>query len=95
MNLLTGIGTPLPGLNMVVSDGDVGDNAHYTLSLKSSDARVLQWFKVEPVSAHGQTPVVIRVNDNTGLDYDEGVRQLAFTIVAHTRNEKVSNYITI
>ncbi|RZF46512.1 hypothetical protein LSTR_LSTR009294 [Laodelphax striatellus] len=77
-----GIGTPLPGLNMVVSDDDVGDNARFMLMLQSEDARVKRWFRVDPVMAQGRVPVVIRVNDKTGLDYDAGVRQLHLNIVA-------------
>lgn len=80
----------MPGLNMVVSDGDVGDNALYTLSLRSTDSRVAQWFRVEPTSAHGRTPVVIRVNDNSGLDFDRGITEVSFTVVAHKETSMVS-----
>lgn len=75
---------------MVVSDGDVGDNALYTLSLRSTDSRVAQWFRVEPTSAHGRTPVVIRVNDNNGLDFDRGITEVSFTVVAHKETSMVS-----
>ncbi|KAK9498689.1 hypothetical protein O3M35_003268 [Rhynocoris fuscipes] len=88
----TSIGTPLPGLNMVVMDNDLGENAHYALDLKSSDRRALQWFTVEPAEAYGRTPVVVRLKDNTGFDYDTGLRHIKFTIAAYVytkQGEKV------
>lgn len=75
---------------MVVSDGDVGDNAHYTLSLRSTDSRVAQWFHVEPTKARGRTPVVVRVHENGGLDFDKGVTEVSFTVVAHKKTSQVS-----
>ncbi|PSN50227.1 hypothetical protein C0J52_07794 [Blattella germanica] len=64
-----GADTPLPGLNMVVNDRDVGENARYTLKLEDikNSAGI---FRVHPTSATGRTPVVIRVTDIKGLDYD-------------------------
>ncbi|XP_075232769.1 protocadherin gamma-B2-like [Lycorma delicatula] len=67
---------------MVVSDDDVGDNARFTLTLQSEDERVHRWFRVEPTSGQGRTPVVIRVNDNTDLDYDAGLRSARLAIIA-------------
>lgn len=79
---------------MVVSDKDVGDNARYTLSLRSDDPRPIRWFKVDPSFAQGHTPVVIRVNDNDGFDYDAGLQSVQFTVVAHTQDEDVSQFLT-
>lgn len=87
--MFPGNGTPLPGLNMVVNDGDVGDNALYSLSLRSTDSRVAQWFRVEPTEARGRTPVVVRVVDNRGLDFDNGMTEVSFTVVAHKRTPQV------
>lgn len=83
-----GLGTPLPGLNMVVYDEDLGDNAHFNLGLKSSDRRAMEWFRVEPSVAFGRTPVVIRVHSNSGLDYDSGLRQIQFTVVSYVHTTK-------
>ncbi|KAL1131312.1 hypothetical protein AAG570_010930 [Ranatra chinensis] len=77
-----GIGTPLPGLNMVVFDSDLGSNSRYSLYLNSADRRVKEWFIVEPSEASGRTPVVIRVKSNAGFDYDSGLRHIQFTVGA-------------
>ncbi|KAF6205675.1 hypothetical protein GE061_019848, partial [Apolygus lucorum] len=77
------IGTPLPGLNMVVSDRDLGENSRYSLAIKSSDRRALQWFDVEPSEAYGRTPVVVRMKDNAGLDFDSGLKQVQFSVAAY------------
>lgn len=82
------LGTPLPGLNMVVSDEDLGENAHFNLGLKSADRRAMEWFRVEPSVAFGRTPVVIRVHSNSGLDYDTGLRQIQFTVVCYVHTTK-------
>uniref|UniRef100_T1IAK5 Cadherin domain-containing protein n=1 Tax=Rhodnius prolixus TaxID=13249 RepID=T1IAK5_RHOPR len=87
----TSIGTPLPGLNMVVTDNDLGDNSHYALDLKSNDRRALDWFLVEPAEAYGRTPVVVRLKDNTGFDYDAGLRHIKFTVVAYGEKLEVSS----
>ncbi|XP_066594844.1 cadherin-87A [Prorops nasuta] len=79
--------TPLPGLNMIVSDGDVGDNAKYKLALR--DVReypgISRAFSVSPVEAQGRVPVVIRAKDVDVLDYDvddPAKRDLEFEVVA-------------
>ncbi|XP_024085574.1 cadherin-23-like [Cimex lectularius] len=87
-----GLGTPLPGLNMVVSDDDLGENAHYTLQLKSQDRRAVQWFMVEPESAYGRTPVVVRLKDNTSFDFDTGVKQVQFTISALVQTKQGESF---
>ncbi|CAH0386133.1 unnamed protein product [Bemisia tabaci] len=81
------IGTPLPGLSMTVSDNDVGENARYILALDNLDHRINQWFKVEPEAATGHTPVVIRVINNKGLDYDRGVKKLQISVVAYVESD--------
>lgn len=90
-----GIGTPLPGLSMTVSDNDVGENARYILALDNLDHRINQWFKVEPEAATGHTPVVIRVINNKGLDYDRGVKKLQISVVAYVESDWVSILIQL
>ncbi|KAJ9597158.1 hypothetical protein L9F63_026951, partial [Diploptera punctata] len=82
--------TPLPGLNMVVHDQDVGDNARYTLKLRNvkNSAGI---FTVHPTSAIGRTPVVIRVADIRGLDYDvadQSLREIIFDVVATVKGKE-------
>lgn len=72
---------------MVVSDGDVGDNAKYFLALQDvpnypgiSDA-----FVVSPEEAQGRVPVVIRARDDSVLDYDvsdPALREIEFEVTA-------------
>ncbi|XP_050441705.1 cadherin-23 [Adelges cooleyi] len=78
----TNVGTPLPGLNIVVNDPDLGDNGRYVLVMKSSDPRASNWFKVIPEAAVGRTNVLIRLVDNDGFDYEAGVTNVEFEIVA-------------
>ncbi|KAJ9576330.1 hypothetical protein L9F63_006830, partial [Diploptera punctata] len=85
-----GADTPLPGLNMVVHDQDVGDNARYTLKLRNvkNSAGI---FTVHPTSAIGRTPVVIRVADIRGLDYDvadQSLREIIFDVVATVKGKE-------
>jgi len=80
--LYIGIGTPLPGLNIIVNDKDLGDNSRYVLAMRSQDSRVSNWFKIIPETALGRTNVLIRLIDNDGFDYDEGITDIEFDIVA-------------
>ncbi|XP_033335314.2 cadherin 74A [Megalopta genalis] len=90
-----GLDTPLPGLNVIVSDGDVGENARYTLALRDvpgypgiSDA-----FTVSPKEAQGRVPVVIKARNVEVLDYDvddPAKRELKFDVVALVGNEAVA-----
>ena len=61
--------TPLPDLNLIVSDGDISSNAAYELVLESlGNAEGI--FSVYPETAVGRTPVIIRVVDPTRLDHE-------------------------
>ncbi|XP_017888603.1 cadherin-23 [Ceratina calcarata] len=87
--------TPLPGLNMIVSDGDVGDNAKYTLALRDAPdyPGISKAFTVNPEEAQGRVPVVVKANDVTVLDYDvddPAKRELEFEVVAIVANEVVA-----
>ncbi|KAK8401064.1 hypothetical protein O3P69_002684 [Scylla paramamosain] len=83
-------GTPLPGLNLVVSDGDVGENARFTLALEDIfGSRGV--FSIFPETAVGRTPVIIKVADSSHLDYeDPSASNFVFKVVASARGEPVS-----
>lgn len=80
---------------MIVSDDDVGENARFSLMLQSEDERVHRWFRVEPVTGQGRTPVVIRVDDNTDLDYDSGLRSTRLAIIAAIQDVDVSSNLSL
>lgn len=89
--------TPLPGLNMIVSDGDVGENAKYTLALRDDPdyPGISRAFVVGPEEAQGRVPVVVKAKNVSVLDYDvEDIarRQLEFEVVALVANEVVRIY---
>jgi hypothetical protein len=89
--VFVGADTPLPGLNMVVNDRDIGENAHYTLKLRDvrNSAGI---FTVHPSSAMGRTPVVIRVSNVKGLDYDvtdPSLQTIVFDVVAVVKGKQV------
>jgi hypothetical protein len=91
MLYVIGADTPLPGLNMVVNDRDVGENARYNLRLRDvhNSART---FTVHPSSATGRTPVVIRVANVEGLDYDvsdPSLRRIVFDVIASVKGKEV------
>ncbi|XP_057327404.1 cadherin-23 isoform X2 [Microplitis mediator] len=82
-----GVDTPLPGLNMVVSDDDVGDNAKFRLALRDAPGYpgISRAFSVTPEFAQGRVPVVIKVRDPQALDYDVDdptKRELEFDVTA-------------
>ncbi|XP_011302373.1 cadherin EGF LAG seven-pass G-type receptor 2 [Fopius arisanus] len=82
-----GVDTPLPGLNMVVSDNDVGENAKFILALRDAPSYpgVSRGFSVTPEQAQGRVPVVIKVLDPKILDYDvEDIskREMEFDVTA-------------
>lgn len=92
----SGIGTPLPGLNIIVNDKDLGDNSRYVLVMRAEDSRVSNWFKIVPEAAIGRTTVLIRLVDNEGFDYDAGVTNVEFDVVAmYQDNISVSHTINI
>lgn len=70
-----------------MDDNDVGDNANYKLSLRSTteDVDLSEVFSLQPASGSGHTPVLIRVRDPRALDFDEPIsadRMLTFDVVA-------------
>lgn len=87
--------TPLPGLNIIVSDGDVGENAKYTLALRDVHEYpgISKAFTVSPEEAQGTAPVVVKARDVSVLDYDvedTAKRELEFEVVALVANEVVA-----
>lgn len=86
-----GFDTPLPGLNMVASDDDVGDNAKFVLALRDAPGYpgISRAFSVTPEEAQGRVPVVIRPRDLQVLDYDvddPAKRELEFDVTASVNN---------
>lgn len=69
-------------MNIIVNDKDLGDNGRYVLAMRTYDSRVSDWFKIVPETAVGRTTVLIRLVDNEGFDYDAGVTDVEFDIVA-------------
>lgn len=79
---------------MIVSDGDVGENAKYTLALRDVPGYpgISKAFTVSPKEAQGRVPVVVKANDVSVLDYDvaePAKRELEFEVVALVANEAV------
>nr|XP_003700747.1 PREDICTED: cadherin EGF LAG seven-pass G-type receptor 2 [Megachile rotundata]XP_012134616.1 PREDICTED: cadherin EGF LAG seven-pass G-type receptor 2 [Megachile rotundata] len=87
--------TPLPGLNMIVSDGDVGDNAKFTLTLRDVPEYpgISKAFTVNPENAQGRVPVVVKAKDVNVLNYDvpdPAKRELEFEVAALVADEVVA-----
>lgn len=83
-------GTPLPGLNLVVTDGDVGENARFSLALEDIfGSRGV--FSIFPETAVGRTPVIIKVADSSRLDFENpDASNFVFKIVASEGGVAVS-----
>jgi hypothetical protein len=76
---------------MVVNDRDVGENARYNLRLRDVHNSA-GTFTVHPSSAIGRTPVVIRVANVKGLDYDvpdPSLRTIVFDVMALVKGKQV------
>ncbi|KAK4297363.1 hypothetical protein Pmani_030214 [Petrolisthes manimaculis] len=86
-------GTPLPGLNLVVSDGDVGSNAAFTLALEdifASDGT----FSIFPEAAVGRTPVVVKVARADRLDFENTeASNFIFKVVASENGTPVASAV--
>lgn len=86
-------GTPLPHLDMIVKDPDVGLNSVFSLRLED----ITGAFTVEPKEATGSTSVNIRVT-NGSLDYENPNQQKFIILVIaeeiHT-NPKLSSTATV
>lgn len=86
-------GTPLPGLNLVVTDKDVGENARFSLALEDIfGSRGV--FSIFPESAVGRTPVIIKVADSSRLDFENSdASQFLFKVVASEGGVPVSSAV--
>ncbi|XP_063973499.1 cadherin-23 isoform X2 [Diachasmimorpha longicaudata] len=94
-----GVDNPLPGLNMVVSDNDVGDNAKFVLALRDAPGYpgISRAFSVTPEYAQGRVPVVIKALDSKILDYDiedPSKREMEFDVTASV-GERVAAFSRI
>jgi hypothetical protein len=69
-------GSPLPGLDMIVTDPDEGNNSVFSLQLNDISGA----FSIEPKTVHGSSPLTIRVA-NSSLDYED-LNQRKFIILA-------------
>ncbi|XP_060802067.1 cadherin-87A [Amyelois transitella] len=71
------VGTPLPNLDMVITDTDVGQNSVFTIRLSDE----LGAFIVEPATATGSASVTLRLNSS--LDYeDPNQRKFILEVIA-------------
>ncbi|KAF0300496.1 Cadherin-23 [Amphibalanus amphitrite] len=91
----TANGTPLPGLEMLVSDSDEGAGSQFDLRLRDVQASE-GVFDIFPTSAAGRTPVLIKVTDSSRLNYEqETERQFVFAVVASQGEAEVSATVTV
>ena len=79
--------TPLPDLNMIVSDGDISRNAEYDLVLEDIENSE-GVFAVYPTRGTRNTPVTIRVadpsryiNDELTQNYFFGIKKSIFSFI--------------
>nr|UZM07820.1 cadherin 1 [Geocoris pallidipennis] len=87
------LGTPLPNLNMTVTDPDVGINSKFSLKL----ADLSEAFAVEPTSGSGSTAVSIRTR-NGPLDYENpNNRKFILLVIAEETDttQKLSSTATV
>jgi hypothetical protein len=86
--------TPLPDLNMIVTDGDIANNAQYDLVLESVENAQEGVFTVYPTRAIGRTPVIIRVANPDRLDYEvEESRQFVLRVKAMQADTVLSSVL--
>lgn len=86
-------GTTLPGLSIYAIDNDIDLNSQYNLSLRNI-LNAQNVFEVSPLSGHGRTPVVVKVLDQTKLDYDVNnvdLRILKFNLIASVNGIEMSS----
>ena len=72
--------TPLPDLNMIVSDGDISRNAEYDLVLEDIENSE-GVFSVYPTRGTRNTPVTIRVADPSRYINDKLTQNYFFYIM--------------
>ncbi|XP_022160935.1 cadherin-87A isoform X1 [Myzus persicae] len=78
-------GTPLPNLNMSVTDSDIGANSEFSLRLHDES----KLFVIEPTKAIGSIDVGIKLANNVKLDYeDPNQRKFIVLVIASEPSEK-------
>jgi len=75
---------------LIASDDDIGENAHFSLSLRSSDPEFSDCFSVEPMEVMRRSPIIIRVTNNSNLDYESGIRDIKLYVIAYVHDNQVS-----
>ncbi|RWS31489.1 cadherin-23-like protein [Leptotrombidium deliense] len=91
-------GSAIPGLNLVVSDSDIGDNAKFSLEIEDVNPNnpASKAFAVSPSVAIGRTPVIVKVINSDLLDFEDEVKRVFFfNIVAIQKNVRVASSITL
>ncbi|XP_015781899.1 cadherin-23 [Tetranychus urticae] len=91
-------GSAVPSLNLIVSDPDAGHNAKFTLSIEDLDENnpASQVFTVSPSLAMGRTPVILKVINSDGLDFENPTkRTFLFNIVAAQENIRSVAFINL
>ncbi|RWS14502.1 cadherin-23-like protein [Dinothrombium tinctorium] len=91
-------GSAIPGLNLVVSDSDIGDNAKFSLEIEDVNPNnpASKAFVVSPTVAIGRTPIIIKVINADLLDYEDEVKRVFFfNILAIQGEYKTASAITL
>lgn len=78
----------------MVSDGDVGENAKFTLALRDNPnfPGISSQFSVSPRETQGSVPVVITARNSDVLDYENkelNEKELKFEVAAIVSEEVV------
>lgn len=80
---------------MTVSDSDTGVHSQFSLELiplRNAD----NIFEVHPMSATGQTPVLIKVHGTEKLDYENpDLREMVVQVVARGGGRRLSSTATL
>ncbi|XP_065199853.1 cadherin-87A [Planococcus citri] len=84
-------GSPLPNLDMRVTDVDIGNNSAFSLRLND----ISEAFTIEPTSALGSTSVIVRLASNGSLDYENpNQRKFIILVIAEENGTSVKHSST-
>lgn len=78
-------GSAIPGLNLIVADTDIGNNARFSLLIEDLDDKnpASAAFSVSPAEAIGRTPVIVKVINSDLLDFENELHKtFVFNVVA-------------
>lgn len=85
----------VPGLNLVVSDTDTGDNSKFTLTIEEGNPAG-SVFTVSPSLVVGRSPVILKVADSSLLDFEDATkREYSFKIIASQGSLKSYCQVTV